>query len=118
MPNEDPQVPEDPLARYVEAGLALLALTQSKAESLLKDVSVSGEVALTQAQKAAGWLSERGRRGTEDLLDLVRREIRDQVRALGLVTKDDLDRFESRMVGHLVGGATVASSDIPPDVKD
>lgn len=106
--------PEDPLARYVEAGLALLAVTQAKAESLLKDVSSSGETALAQTHRAADWLTDRGRRATDELLEVVRREIRDQVAALGLATKDDISRLEARLTG--TAGAVIPTD--PPPAGD
>lgn len=92
-----PMPDDDVLSRYVEAGLALLAIAQAKAETALKDVSSSGEAAVGQAQKAAEWLTERGRKGTEELLELLRREIRGQVEALGLATKEDISRLEARL---------------------
>ena len=56
-----------------------------------------GEVARGQASKAVEWLVERGRSGTEELAEMVRREIREQVNALGLATKDDVARLEAQL---------------------
>lgn len=103
---------EDPIPRYIAAGLALLALTQQKAEAVLKDVSTSGETAVVRAQKAAEWLAERGRKGTDELLEVVRREIRDQIRALNLATKDDIARLEARLAG--TNGPASTPGNTPP----
>jgi polyhydroxyalkanoate synthesis regulator phasin len=83
--------------RYLEIGASVLGMSRERAESIVRDLVASGEVAKGQATKAADWLVERGRAGTEELAEMVRREIRQQIAALGLVTKDDLARVESRI---------------------
>jgi polyhydroxyalkanoate synthesis regulator phasin len=83
--------------RYLEIGASVLGMSRERAESIVRDLVASGEVAKGQATKAADWLVERGRAGTEELAEMVRREIRQQIVALGLVTKDDLARVESRI---------------------
>ncbi|MDQ3640557.1 MAG: hypothetical protein M3450_03530 [Actinomycetota bacterium] len=83
--------------RYLEIGQSVLGMTRERAESIVRDLVASGEVAKGQATKAADWLVERGRAGTEELAEIVRREIRDQVSALGLATKDDLARLEAEI---------------------
>jgi len=84
-------VPSDDLfKRYLELGATVLGMSRERAESIVRDLVASGEVAKGQATKAADWLVERGRASTEELAELVRREIRQQVIALGLATKDDI----------------------------
>jgi polyhydroxyalkanoate synthesis regulator phasin len=83
--------------RYLEIGASVLGMSRERAESIVRDLVASGEVAKGQATKAADWLVERGRSGTEELAELVRREIRQQVAALGLATKDDLARVEAQI---------------------
>jgi polyhydroxyalkanoate synthesis regulator phasin len=88
---------DDLFKRYLEIGASVLGMSRERAESIVKDLVASGEVARGQASKAADWLVERGRAGTEELAELVRREVRQQVAALGLATKDDLDALEARL---------------------
>ncbi len=88
---------DDLFKRYLEIGASILGMTRERAESIVNDLVASGEVAKSQAGKAADWLVERGRAGTEELAELVRREIRQQIAALGLATKDDLARLEARI---------------------
>ncbi len=83
--------------RYLEIGASVLGMSRERAESIVRDLVASGEVAKGQATKAADWLVERGRAGTEELAEMVRREIRQQIAALGLVTRDDLARVEARI---------------------
>ena len=72
-------------------------MTRERAESIVRDLVASGEVAKGQANKAADWLVERGRAGTDELAETIRREIRQQVSALGLATKEDLARLEAQV---------------------
>jgi polyhydroxyalkanoate synthesis regulator phasin len=83
--------------RYLEIGASVLGMTRERAESIVRDLVASGEVAKGQANKAADWLVERGRAGTDELAEIVRREIRQQVAALGLATKEDLSRLEAQV---------------------
>ena len=88
---------DDLFKRYLEIGASVLGMSRERAESIVRDLVASGEVAKGQATKAADWLVERSRAGTDELAQLVRREIRDQVAALGLATKDDLARLEAKL---------------------
>ena len=88
---------DDLFKRYLEIGASVLGMTRERAESIVRDLVASGEVAKGQATKAADWLVERGRTGSEEIADLIRREIREQIAALGLATKDDVARLEARI---------------------
>jgi polyhydroxyalkanoate synthesis regulator phasin len=95
----------DVLKRYLDAGLAFTALTQSRAESLVKDLVKAGEVQADQTREAVADLLERSRKNSEKLLETVRTEVRSQITGLGLVSKDDLDKLEAR-IARLFGAAT------------
>jgi polyhydroxyalkanoate synthesis regulator phasin len=95
----------DVLKRYLDAGLAFTALTQSRAESLVKDLVKAGEVQADQTREAVADLLERSRRNSEKLLETVRKEVRAQITGLGLASKSDLDKLEARVAG-LFGAAT------------
>jgi polyhydroxyalkanoate synthesis regulator phasin len=88
---------DDLFKRYLEIGASVLGMTRERAESIVRDLVASGEVAKGQATKAADWLVERGRTGSEEMAEMVRREIRQQVAALGLATKDDVARLDAEI---------------------
>ncbi len=88
---------DDLFTRYLEIGASILGMTRERAEAIVRDLVASGEVAKSQATKAADWLVERGKTGSEELAELVRREIRQQVSALGLATKADVARLEAEI---------------------
>jgi polyhydroxyalkanoate synthesis regulator phasin len=93
------------LKRYIDTGLAFTALTQARAEALVKDLVKAGEVQADQAREVVGDLLERSRKNSEKLLETVRREVKEQITNLGLVSKADLDKAEQRL-SSLFGAAT------------
>jgi polyhydroxyalkanoate synthesis regulator phasin len=96
----------DMLKRYLDAGVAFTQMTRSKAEAIVKDLVKAGEVQREQTQSQVEELVERSRRNTEQLIDLVRREVRDQFKQMG-VTRGDFARLEAR-VASLVPGRSAA----------
>ncbi len=97
----------DLLKRYLDAGLELTALTQSRAEAIVRDLVKAGEVQADQARDTVNELVERSRRTSERLLETVRSEIREQITSLGLASQSDLDKLEERISG-LVSSATAS----------
>jgi len=97
----------DILKRYLDAGIAFTAMTQARAEAIVKDLVKAGEVQSEQAQTAVLDLVDRSRKNTEKLLAQVRTEVRDQVKHLGLVSQVDIDKLEKRITS-LFGSAPTA----------
>jgi len=72
-------------------------MTRKRAEEFVRDLVKAGEVQQERAQKAVDDLVDRSRRNTEELVALVRQEIKSQVSTLGIATKDDIKRLEARI---------------------
>jgi len=87
----------DTLKRYLDAGMAFTALTQAKAEAIVKDLVKTGEVQTEQAQAAVADLLDRSRQNTERIVEMVRREVTEQVKTLGLVGQAEFARLEKRI---------------------
>ncbi len=87
----------DVLKRYIDTGLAFTAMTQARAEALVKDLVKAGEVQADQAREAVSDLIDRSRKNSERLLETVRKEVKEQITNLGLVSKADLDKAEARL---------------------
>lgn len=94
------------IKRYLDAGMAFTQMTQARAEAIVKDLVKAGEVQAQRTEELVTSLVERSRQNTEKLLDLVRKEVRDQVAALGLATQDDIARLEGKISGAKGPGAT------------
>lgn len=89
----------DTLRRYLDAGMAFTQLTRARAEAIVKDFVKAGEVQRDQAQDRVEELLERSRKNTDQLREAIRKEIREQLAALGLATKDDIARLERKLSG-------------------
>ena len=85
------------IKRYLDAGMAFTQMTQSRAEAIVKDLVKAGEVQAQRTEELVNQLVERSRKNTDRLLEVVRKEVRDQIAGLGLATKDDFARLEKKM---------------------
>ena len=99
----------DLLKRYLDAGLAFTQMTQQRAEAIVKDLVKAGEVQAEQAAKRRDELVERSRQNTEKLVGTVRREVRDQIRSLGLATQSDIEALRKE-IASLKKGAPASST--------
>lgn len=89
---------ENPLIkRYLDAGMAFTQMTQSRAEAIVKELVKAGEVQAQKTEELVNQIVERSRQNTDRLLEVVRKEVRDQIAGLGLATKDDIARLEKKL---------------------
>jgi len=110
----------DLLKRYLDAGLAFTQMTQQKAESIVRDLVNAGEVQASEAKERRDELIERSRQNTEKLLDTVRKEVNDQIRALGLATQSDVQalRLEIQSLKKASAAPKKAAATTAPTTKD
>lgn len=85
------------IKRYLDAGMAFTAMTQSRAEAIVKDLVKTGEVQAQRGEELVNQIVVRSRKNSEKLLDAVRQEVKNQVSSLGLATKDDVARLEKKL---------------------
>jgi polyhydroxyalkanoate synthesis regulator phasin len=90
-----PQRPD--LQQYLDAGAQFVAMTRAEARRRAKELVAAGQLAQEQVQGFVDDLVEESRRRTDEMLDVVRKEIQRQVKQLGIVTKDDLAKLETRL---------------------
>lgn len=81
----------DGFRKYIEAGAVLSQITRARAEEIVRELVGSGELDRGQSQQWVDDLVERSRRASQDVVQLVRHEVRSQLAALG-VDPDDLAR--------------------------
>jgi len=87
----------DLFKRSLDAGTAFVDLTRERAEAVVKEWVEAGDLGRGKAKKAVEDLLDRSQRATEELRGLIRREIGEQLAALGVATRDDLARLEARI---------------------
>ena len=92
-----PQTPD--WAKYLSAGVEFVAITRTQARQRAKELVGQGQLAQSQVQGFVDDLVDESRRRTDSMMDVVRQEISRQVKTLGIATKDDLARLESKLAG-------------------
>jgi polyhydroxyalkanoate synthesis regulator phasin len=70
---------------------------RQRAERIVADLAKRGETRTRGLQKAARGIAERSTRSSKELGSLVQKEIRRQIRSLGLATRDDVERLQRRI---------------------
>jgi polyhydroxyalkanoate synthesis regulator phasin len=95
----------DLLKKYLDAGLAFTQMTQQRAEAIVKDLVKAGEVQAEQATQRRNELLDRSRKNTEVLFATIRKEVRDQVKALGLATQSDVASLRKEIASLKRGAA-------------
>jgi polyhydroxyalkanoate synthesis regulator phasin len=87
----------DEVRRLALFGSGVAELTRHQAEQIVKDLVKAGDVRRQQASSAARDLYDRSKENRKQLTSIVRSEIQNQVKNLGLATKRDLERLERRI---------------------
>ncbi|MDQ4133354.1 MAG: hypothetical protein M3179_09160 [Actinomycetota bacterium] len=87
----------DRFKRTLDAGTSFLGMTRERAESVVREWVESGDLRKARAQKAIDDLMARSRKMTDDLREMIRREVKEQVSTLGFVTHDELTQLEDRL---------------------
>ena len=87
----------DAFKRYLDAGLAFTQLTRDRAESVVRDLVKAGAVQREKTEKAVEDLMDRSRKNSDQIVSLIRKEVRSQLSSLGFATKDDVARLERRL---------------------
>jgi polyhydroxyalkanoate synthesis regulator phasin len=75
----------------------MVELTRNRAEAIVRELIKSGELPGGQATQAVKDLMERSRQNRNEILNLVRTEMRNQIEAIGLASKRDIERLERRV---------------------
>jgi len=96
----------DLFRRTLEAGTSFLDMSRERAEAVVKEWVDAGDLGKGRAQKAIDDVLERSRKTTDDLRDLVRREIAAQLSSMGVATRDDIARLEAKVDAVAAAAAT------------
>lgn len=87
----------DMFKRYLDAGMAFIEMTRDRAQAIVDEWVKAGEVPMQRADDFVNDIVERSRQNTEMIVSLVQAQVREQLGALGLATKDDIARLEARI---------------------
>ena len=82
----------DALRRYVDAVVGVTEISRERAEKIVRELAERGETRTKDLQKAARELADRSARNQRDLARLIQKEVKRQIEALGLASRDDVKR--------------------------
>lgn len=88
---------DDRFKRYQEVGNDFFDTARTRAEEFLRELAKATDSTQKQAQDQVDDLVAAGKRGTDQLLEVIRREISTQLAQLGLVTRDEFEALERRV---------------------
>src|SRR5579875_1153371 len=110
---------DDPIKRYIEAGMALTEATMARAEEFLRDLRNNGQDARNRAQTKVGEVKDDGLRQVNELLSFVRQEVARQLGDQRFATAEDLAELERRLDERLdrIEEAAVAAATPAPAAK-
>lgn len=87
----------DLLRKYMDSLMGITEMPRERAEKLVRDLQERGEIRARDIRKATEDLVERSVRNRRELVGLVQKEIRRQIRSLGLATREDVDKLARRV---------------------
>jgi polyhydroxyalkanoate synthesis regulator phasin len=87
----------DEIRRVVLITSGVVELTRNRAEAIVRDLIKSDELPGGQATQVVKDLMERSKQNRTEILNLVRSEMRNQIQAIGLASKRDIERLERRI---------------------
>jgi polyhydroxyalkanoate synthesis regulator phasin len=105
----------DAFKKYVEAAAVLGRVTRARAEEIARELVDNGEVQRGQAQQWVDDLVERSRRASDDLVKVVRSEVKRQLDSMRIDPEHlagqvaDILRQSAAAGRKATGGATVAA---------
>jgi polyhydroxyalkanoate synthesis regulator phasin len=94
------------IKRYVDALQSLAEVPRERAETVARRLADGGLIRPSQIREVASDLVERSRTNRRRLTGAISREMRRQVGAIGLATKDDVERLGQRIQALEVSGRT------------
>lgn len=103
--------------QYLDAGVEFTEVTRAQARRRAEQLVREGKLARERVQAFVDDLVALSRRRTEQVAELVRREVARQVKVLGIATKDDLAALEARLAGTAKKAAASTSRKKAPAKK-
>ena len=108
---------DDRLKKVQGAGADFLDTARARAEEFLKELAKATGDTQGRAQGAVDDLVAGGRKSTEQFVSTVRKEVQNQLGALGLATKADLAALEKKLTGKAPAASATATAAKAPAAK-
>jgi polyhydroxyalkanoate synthesis regulator phasin len=83
------------LRKYMETTLG--RLTPAKAQEMARSLGAEGAKGREQVQRVAQELLEWSKTNRDRMTEMIRREVREQLRSMGVATRDEIDALKKRV---------------------
>src|ERR1017187_381091 len=87
-----------PLERYMDAGKEFTEMSRKRVQKVARELVRESEAGLEHAEDWADEFVQRGRRSAEQFADLVRKEIREQIKQFNLATHQDVIKVVQQFI--------------------
>src|SRR5262245_16243258 len=101
----------DLLKQLLDAGMNFTALTQARAEEVIRDLVRAGAVEAETAPAGVDELLDRGRRNRERWVETARTELDQALANLNLATRDDVERMAREVAESVVSAVRLLVPD-------
>jgi polyhydroxyalkanoate synthesis regulator phasin len=88
---------DSPWQRYTDVVAGLAQVTQRGAEQVVRVLVRRGEIEASRSERAAEGLLSRMEQNRKAVVSIVRSEIEDAVRRIGLARQSDIDRLQAKI---------------------
>src|SRR6202020_1590948 len=104
--------PNERIKKYLDAGTVLGQVTRARAEEIVKELVNAGDIQREQAQEWVDNLVEEGRKASEQILDLVRKEIAQQLKRSDGSSLEHLANQVADLLKRSASAGRAATSDV------
>lgn len=105
---------KDMFDKLFALGLGLAVVSKEQVEKIVDELVKKGEMAPVEAKKVVSELLERGKEEKEQLMGMVRNQVKKALPELDIITKEDLTRLEQRLI-ELEGRVRRLEAQQPPE---
>jgi polyhydroxyalkanoate synthesis regulator phasin len=100
------------IKKYLDAGTVLGQVTRARAEEIVRELASAGDIQREQAQEWVDNLVERSRKTSEQILDLVRHEVSQQLSKIDASALETLAGQVSDLLKRSAEAGRAATSDV------
>lgn len=84
----------DVLEKTVALGLGTILMTRDKAQEMIDDLVKRGQMSQDDAGKMVDEIMERGREGRQEIMAMVKDQVKNVLDQMNVATKDDIAHLE------------------------
>ncbi len=105
------------IKKYLDAGTVLGQVTRARAEEIVRELANAGDIQRDQAQEWVDNLIERSRKTSEQILDLVRHEVSEQLKKIDASSLEALAGQVADLLKRTATAGRAATADVAAQAR-